>query len=103
MADGLLHRFEWKAQIAPAAVTAFERRDTADSNPVKLERHTGAGGFVRSSAVEHNVAIAREFKCFVHRARVPPLFLELSDTILDAAIAEWARNERSGLCHHEAR
>jgi hypothetical protein len=48
--------------LAPGVIAACERTHTADSYFMKFKRHTGAGGFVWSSTVQHHVAVAGDFQ-----------------------------------------
>src|SRR5262249_38245960 len=52
----------WEAQRLPSFQAAFERMDPADATPLKQERHTGAGRFVRSAAVDDEVSIAGDVR-----------------------------------------
>ena len=53
--------FNGKAAALPAGEPSGERADARDALPSQKQRHTGAGGFVRSSAVEDDVAVAKNF------------------------------------------
>src|SRR5260370_41137161 len=53
-------RGEREAELAPRGKTAGERADAFDAALSEKRRHTGAGGFVGSSAVEDDVAVAGE-------------------------------------------
>jgi hypothetical protein len=55
----LLERFERETAFAPAIQAAGERPGMSDSQITELQRHTGAGGFVGSSAVEHPLPVLR--------------------------------------------
>jgi isocitrate lyase len=46
--------------LAPAVVPSFEWTDVRDPQLAKFERHTGAGGFVWSSAVKNHISVARD-------------------------------------------
>jgi hypothetical protein len=46
------------AEVAPGIEAAQERADTRDALFPEEQRHTGAGGFVWSSTVENDFAIA---------------------------------------------
>src|SRR5437870_6354650 len=48
------------AALAPGAQTALQRADARDAVFPEEQRHTGAGGFVWSSTVEDDFAIARQ-------------------------------------------
>ena len=49
-----------KTAFAPGVVSALERAHARNSHAAKFERRTGAGGFIRSSAVKNHIAIARD-------------------------------------------
>jgi hypothetical protein len=51
---------EGEAFFAPGGEAALERADALDAVFSEEQRHTGAGGFVRSSTVENDFAIARQ-------------------------------------------
>ena len=51
--------FEWVAEFAPAVEAALQGADTFDALFSEEQRHTGAGGFVWSSTVENDFAVAR--------------------------------------------
>src|SRR5260370_20345243 len=53
-------RGEREAELAPRGKTAGERADAFDAALSEKQRHTGAGGFVGSSTVEDDVAVAGE-------------------------------------------
>jgi hypothetical protein len=48
------------ATLTPGFETALERPDVLDAMSPEKERHTGARGFVGSSTVENDFAIARQ-------------------------------------------
>ena len=48
-----------QSEIAPAVKTSGERANADDPLFLKFARQTGAGGFVRSSAVQDDIPIAR--------------------------------------------
>lgn len=50
---------EWIAFGFPFVPATFERVDVGDAEFSEFERHPGARGFVGSSAIEHDAAIAR--------------------------------------------
>lgn len=54
--------FQRKAAGAPRFEPAGERTDARNAALAKQERHTGAGGFVGSSAVEDDVAVAGDLQ-----------------------------------------
>ena len=47
--------------LTPAVEASLERAHARDASAFQEQRHTGAGGFVRSSAIKHHVAVARDF------------------------------------------
>jgi hypothetical protein len=47
----------WEAKVAPATETAFEWPDSVDALASQQQRHTGAGGFIRSRTVKNDVPI----------------------------------------------
>ena len=49
------------AEFLPGVISAQQRTHLAYAVPSELQRHTGAGGFVRSSAEEDDLAVARNF------------------------------------------
>ena len=51
--------FEWVAEFAPGVEAALQGADTFDALSSEEQRHTGAGGFVWSSTVENDFAVAR--------------------------------------------
>ena len=51
---------EGEAFFAPGIEAALERADALDAIFSEEQRHTGAGGFVRSSTVKNHFAIARQ-------------------------------------------
>jgi hypothetical protein len=51
--------FEWVAEFAPGVEAALQGADTFDALFSEEQRHTGAGGFVWSSTVENDFAVAR--------------------------------------------
>ena len=51
--------------FAPGFQAAFERANTGDALFSEEERHTGAGGFVWSSAIENDFAIAGQAIVFL--------------------------------------
>ena len=53
------HRVQRQAEFAPAIEAPSQRADTGDSVRFESQRHTGARGFAWSTAVQHDVAIAR--------------------------------------------
>ena len=53
-------RGEREAELAPGGKAAGERADAFDAALSEEQRHTGAGGFVGSSTVEDDVAVAGE-------------------------------------------
>ena len=48
------------AEFAPGVQSALQRADMLDALSSKEQRHTGAGGFVWSSAVEDDFAVGRQ-------------------------------------------
>jgi hypothetical protein len=48
---------QWEAQLFPCAEAALQRTHTLNSQLLQLLRHPGAGRFVGSSAVEHDLPI----------------------------------------------
>jgi len=50
---------EWVAEFAPGVEAALQGADTFDALFSEEQRHTGAGGFVWSSTVENDFAVAR--------------------------------------------
>ena len=52
-------RDERVATVAPCAEAALQRPNALDALLPEEERHTGAGGFVGSSAKENDFAVAR--------------------------------------------
>src|ERR1043166_9103187 len=52
--------FHGIAKITPGVESTLERADASDALPFEEQRHTGAGGFVWSSTVQNDFAIARE-------------------------------------------
>ena len=53
--------FEGVSALAPGVEASLERAHPGDASAFQEQRHTGASGFVRSSAIEHHVAVARDF------------------------------------------
>ena len=53
--------FEGVSALAPGVEASLERANPGDASALQEQRHTGAGGFVRSSAIKHHVAVARDF------------------------------------------
>jgi len=53
---------QWIAALPPGFKAPQQRAHAGDSLAFEQERHTGAGGFARSSAVEHDVAVAGNFQ-----------------------------------------
>ena len=51
---------QWVAELAPGVESALERPDTFHTFVSEEQRHTGAGGFVWSSTVKNDLAIARQ-------------------------------------------
>jgi hypothetical protein len=51
--------------FAPGFQAAFERADTRDALSSEQQRHTGAGGFVWSSTIENDFAIAGQAVVFL--------------------------------------
>jgi hypothetical protein len=49
------------SQALPGFKASGKRADAPDALSPQQQRHTGAGGFVGSGAVEHDVAVARYF------------------------------------------
>jgi hypothetical protein len=49
---------ERKAELTPGREAAFQWPDAANAALPEEQRHTGAGGFVGSSTVEHDVTVA---------------------------------------------
>ena len=47
--------------LAPGVKASLERANPGDASALQEQRHTGAGSLVRSSAIEHHVAVARDF------------------------------------------
>ena len=58
-----MHKFllEGVSALAPGVEASRERAHPGDASAFQEQRHTGASGFVRSSAIEHHVAVARDF------------------------------------------
>jgi hypothetical protein len=56
------HQLHWIIPLAPRVEAAFQRTHSGDSVPLELQRRTGAGGFVWSSAVEDDIAIAGDLQ-----------------------------------------
>jgi hypothetical protein len=50
-----------QAKLHPRLETAFERVDFGDACAFELQRHTGASGFVRSSAIQDDFVIVWDF------------------------------------------
>jgi len=75
-----LHGLGWVTERAPSFEAAFERPDLLEPGIPQLKRHTGAGGFVGSSAVEDHFLIARNLVCpaaqFVGTHQYRPRHLE---------------------------
>jgi hypothetical protein len=55
-------QLDWIIPLPPRIETAFERAHACDSVSLELQRRTGAGGFVWSSAVEDDIAIAGDLQ-----------------------------------------
>ena len=53
--------FEGVSALAPGVEASRERAHAGDASALQEQRHTGAGSLVRSSAIEHHVAVARDF------------------------------------------
>ena len=53
--------FEGVSALAPGVEASLERANARDASPSEEQRHTGAGSFVRSSAIKHHVAVAGDF------------------------------------------
>ena len=51
------HQLHWIIALPPRVEAAFERAHSGDAVFLELQRRTGAGGFVGSSAVEDHIAI----------------------------------------------
>ena len=61
------------AEFAPGVEAALQGADTFDPLFSEEQRHTGAGGFVWSSTVQHDVAIARDLlMALLERLAVEP-------------------------------
>ena len=60
---GKMHKFllEGVSALAPGVEASLERAHADDAPALQEQRHTGAGSLVRSSAIEHHVAVARDF------------------------------------------
>jgi hypothetical protein len=58
---GAVQGFERQPEAAPAFQAPFQRPNARDAPPPEKQRHPGAAGFVRSRAVEHDVAVAWNF------------------------------------------
>src|SRR5262245_58970757 len=56
-----LVRLNWKPARSPRPKTSGQRQDPWYAELPQSQRHTGAGALARSSAVENDVAIARDF------------------------------------------
>ena len=58
-----MHKFllERVSALAPGVEASLERANARDASPSEEQRHTGAGSFVRSSAIKHHVAVAGDF------------------------------------------
>ena len=52
---------EWKIVREPGVDPAFKRANPGDSFGPQQQRHTGAGRFIGSGAVDDNIPIARNF------------------------------------------
>jgi hypothetical protein len=50
-----------KTEVTPGFETARQRANALNSRFLQLKRHTGAGSFVWSSAIEDNLLISRNF------------------------------------------
>lgn len=62
--------FQGIAEVLPSVEAALKRPHALDPELLKLQRHTGAGGFVGSSAVEDNFLVERQSACaFSHLFR----------------------------------
>jgi hypothetical protein len=59
---GLLLTLDWKSGFEPLIEATLQRSDILESLLPKLLRQTGAGGFVRSSAVGDNRTSARDLR-----------------------------------------
>jgi len=55
---------EWEAAFAPSVEATLQGADALDAVFSEEQRHTGAGGFVWSSAIENDLAVAREAVVF---------------------------------------
>lgn len=51
------------AEVLPSVEAALKRPHAFDPELLKLQRHTGAGGFVGSSAVEDNFLVEGQSAC----------------------------------------
>jgi hypothetical protein len=51
---------EWEAAFAPSVEATLQGADALDAVFSEEQRHTGAGGFVWSSTVENDLAVARD-------------------------------------------
>jgi hypothetical protein len=58
---GSVYGFEGEALFSPGIESSQEGADVDDSFAEQLQRRTGAGGFVWSSAVEDDFAITGDF------------------------------------------
>ena len=57
----LVHDFDGEASVPPCIETTGKRAYAGNAHSFELPRHTGAGGFVRSGAIEDDFLIARNF------------------------------------------
>lgn len=56
------HRiYHWVAELLPFVETAQQRTNVSDTVLAELQRHTGAGSFVGSSAEQHDFAVPSDF------------------------------------------
>src|SRR5271165_764132 len=61
-------RFDWRghflqriSEVLPSVIAAQQWSHVADAEPPKLQRRTGAGGFVRSGTEQDDFTIPRDF------------------------------------------
>jgi len=55
--NGVSCRRQRIAALAPRVIAPFERANARDPELLELQRRTGAGGFVWSRTIDHNVAV----------------------------------------------
>jgi hypothetical protein len=52
-------RLYFETAIAPGVVSTLQETDVVDSLAAELQRHTGAGSFIRSRTIEDDLAVPR--------------------------------------------